>query len=346
MKLVNISDFCREPIVAQRENRFKIGKDYYAGTGRNQACECGGPEEGLPQADHEVPTGAEEPFKQVGEAYEVDSDEKKRRIYDQVGEEGLKGGAGPAGKGEGGGMPNFQGGGNFTFQVDPRETFDKFFGSGGFGGNIGGLGGFGGSGGGVENMDVDYISRPGKRARLQDPTVHKEVYVTLEDLMTGVDKKMKLTRKVYNDNGAYSTEEKILKITVKPGWKAGTKITFAEEGDRVPGKQPADVVFSLREKPHELFRRDGDDLLYTHTVSLGDALCGTAVPVSNLQGGKFHVDCSTDVLKPKEVKRWRGRGLPSHKNPGVKGDIVVDFDIKFPDRLTEENNSLLRKALR
>jgi len=339
-----------------------MGKDYYSVLGVSKSAS----EADLKKAyrklamkfhpDKNTSPGAEERFKQIGEAYEVLSDEKRRRIYDQVGEEGLKSGVGQAGTG---GRPNFQGG-TYTSQADPRETFAKFFGSGGLGGlggntggfGFGGFGGFGGVnggfGGGVEDMDVEYIGGPGggKRARMQEPTVHKDVFVTLEELMTGVDKKMKLTRKVYNNTGAYSTEEKILKINVKPGWKAGTKITFAGEGDRVPGKTPADVVFTMREKPHEHFRRDGADLLYTHTLSLGEALCGTAFLVPNLQGGKFQVDCSSDILKPKEVKRLRGRGMPSHKNPAVKGDIVVDFDIKFPDKVTEESKNLLRKALR
>lgn len=50
---------------------------------------------------------------------------------------------------------------------------------------------------------------------------------------------MKISRKVLNDDGrTTSTREKILTITVKRGWKEGTKITFPKEGDQGPNKIP------------------------------------------------------------------------------------------------------------
>ena len=137
-----------------------MGKDYYKILGVSKTAK----DDELKKAyrklalkfhpDKNQSPGAEEKFKEISEAYEVLSDEKKRRIYDQVGEEGLKNGAGTHGPAGNGGVPPNFGGGNFTFTSgDPRETFAKFFGGGGGmkGGsfNIGGLGGgFGGLGGG------------------------------------------------------------------------------------------------------------------------------------------------------------------------------------------------------
>jgi protein disulfide-isomerase A6 len=84
---------------------------------------------------------ASKKFQEISNAYEVLSDPKKRKIYDQFGEEGLKEGGGPGGPG---GHPGGPGGGF----ADPFKMFESFFGGGGGGGGPGGMpGGFGGGGG-------------------------------------------------------------------------------------------------------------------------------------------------------------------------------------------------------
>lgn len=76
---------------------------------------------------------------------------------------------------------------------------------------------------------------PSRRpAQKQDPAVIHEFGVSLEDLLNGCVKKMKITKRVLNSDGrTYRTDDKLLTINVKPGWKAGTKITFPKEGDQV-----------------------------------------------------------------------------------------------------------------
>ena len=79
------------------------------------------------------PDNDPEQFKQLSQAYEVLSDEKKRQLYDQYGEQGLKDGGGPGG----------------FHSADPFDIFNMFFGGGGGGGDpFGGFGGFGGLFGG------------------------------------------------------------------------------------------------------------------------------------------------------------------------------------------------------
>ncbi len=79
---------------------------------------------------------------------------------------------------------------------------------------------------------------------------------------------IKKTKTLVDASGKAVEVERILSIDVKKGWKAGTKITFPKEGDERPGTEPADIIFVLEEKPHPLFKREGDDLIYTHNVTL------------------------------------------------------------------------------
>merc|ERR1740117_2260328 len=87
-----------------------------------------------------------------------------------------------------------------------------------------------------------------------------ELNLSLEDLYKGCTKKMKIKRSSTTFN---RDPETVLQLDVKPGWKAGTKITFAGEGDEIDNTGKAqDVVFVIREKKHPVFARDGSNLLH------------------------------------------------------------------------------------
>lgn len=130
---------------------------------------------------------------------------------------------------------------------DPFGNFQSF-------GNIG----FTRSRGGHENA-----------RKKQDPPITHELRVSLEEIYTGCTKKMKISHKRLNADGKTTrTEDKILTIEVKRGWKEGTKITFPKEGDQTPNNIPADIVFVVKDKPHSTFKRDGSDIIFPAKISL------------------------------------------------------------------------------
>jgi DnaJ-class molecular chaperone len=156
---------------------------------------------------------------------------------------------------------------------------------------------------------------------------------------------MKISRRVVAADGTVRKEEKVLTINVKPGWKSGTKITFQREGDQAPNKIPADIVFIIRDKPHPHFKRDASDLKYSCQISLKEALCGTRVDVPLLGGERTTVNLQDEIVKPTTVKRMVGKGLPLPKDPSRRGDLVISFDIVFPDRLPTTTRELFRNNL-
>ncbi|XP_073842206.1 dnaJ-like-1 [Musca autumnalis] len=296
---------------------------------------------------------AEERFKEIAEAYEVLSDKKKRDIYDQYGEEGLKGGVPGAG--------GMDGGNAYTYHGDPRATFAQFFGNADPFGIFFGSGDpsrifesqtmfmgdddmyMGGPGGGAFRSQ-SFNAQPNRKRTQQDPPIERDLFVSLEEIDKGCVKKMKISR-MSMSSGQPRKEEKVLNISVKPGWKAGTKITFPQEGDQTPGRIPADIVFIIRDKPHPVFKREGSDLRYTAQVSLKQALCGTTVSVPTLQGDRITVSSQGEIIKPTTVKRLGGRGLPFPKEPSRRGDLLVSYDIKFPDSLPSGTKELLSEIL-
>lgn len=179
----------------------------------------------------------------------------------------------------------------------------------------------------------------------QDPPIEHDLYVGLEEISKGCTKKMKISRMATGPNMMPAKEEKVLTINVKPGWKAGTKITFPREGDQIPGKTPADIVFTIRDKPHATFKRDGSDIKYTAKLSLKQALCGANLLIPTLTAETVELNTAREVIRPNTVKRLQGRGLPYPKEPSRRGDLLISFDIKFPDTISQSAKDILNDLL-
>ncbi|MED6122507.1 hypothetical protein PIB30_040415 [Stylosanthes scabra] len=292
---------------------------------------------------------AESKFKQISEAYEVLSDPQKRAIYDQYGEEGLKGQVPPPDAGSGGASFFQTGNGPTTFRFNPRnadDIFAEFFGSSSpFGGGMrgGGTRSFGGIFG--DDMFSSFgEGRPMSQGPRKAPPIERTLPCTLEELYKGTTKKMKISREIADASGKTLPVEEILTIEIKPGWKKGTKITFQEKGNEQPNVIAADLVFVIDEKPHRVFTRDGNDLVVTQKISLAEALTGYTVHLTTLDGRALSIPINT-VIHPTYEEVVPREGMPIPKDPSKKGNLRIKFDIKFPARLTSDQKAGLKKLL-
>ncbi|XP_041055236.1 dnaJ homolog subfamily B member 13 isoform X3 [Carcharodon carcharias] len=185
----------------------------------------------------------------------------------------------------------------------------------------------------------------GRGVKKQDPPIEKELYLSLEDLYHGCLKKIKISRRTMNEDGHTSSiKDKILTIQVKQGWKPGTKITFPNEGDQGPNNIPSDIIFVVKEKPHQWFCREENDLIFCAQISLAKALTGHTVEIETLDGRFLSIPIN-DIVHPRYTKVVPGEGMPLSKNPLQKGNLVIQFNIQFPEKLTTSKKKLIIRAL-
>ncbi|VDL89054.1 unnamed protein product [Schistocephalus solidus] len=135
----------------------------------------------------------------------------------------------------------------------------------------------------------------GRKAWRKASDIEHHVFVSLEDLLVGCHKKMKIQRRklvrpvsTSGRGPAHSTtEERLLSFDIPAGTKIGTKIRFTEEGNQLPGQIPADVVFVVQDQPHPLFLREGNHLHTQVTIGLRLALLGGEVKASTILNGSL-----------------------------------------------------------
>ncbi len=177
------------------------------------------------------------------------------------------------------------------------------------------------------------------------PEIKRPLKLSLEDIYGGTTKRLKVSRRRVDG----SSEEKVLEITVQPGWKEGTKIRFARAGNENPDGSSPDLVFIVEDKPHARFSRSGNDLIARVEVPLVEALTnesGSKKQLEHLDGRKLQVQIPPGVVKPGRETRIAGEGMPTRgKGASGKGDLLVRWDVKFPDRLTQAQKEGVRRVL-
>ncbi|CAK7207683.1 Molecular chaperone (DnaJ super) [Sporothrix eucalyptigena] len=254
------------------------------------------------------------------------------------------------------------GGGGFKFNA-PNATFADFLRSMGAdglddlgGGGFPGMGGMGGGmprssrGGGASSFGGmggmggdDPFSRSARQHTPEVSTVERPLPVSLEEMFNGTTKRMKIKRKMYDDNGKRTTTDTVLEVPIKAGLKKGSKIRFKGVGDQEEGGQQ-DLCFIVEEKKHALFTRDGDDIIANVDLDLKEALTGWKRTVSTIDGKQINLDKSGPT-QPGSSDSYPSLGMPISKQPGQRGKFIIKYNVKFPTTLTPDQKQKLREIL-
>ncbi|MDD3836995.1 MAG: molecular chaperone DnaJ [Phenylobacterium sp.] len=143
--------------------------------------------------------------------------------------------------------------------------------------------------------------------------------------------------------------ERRLQVRIPAGVDDGARIRLAGEGDAgARGGPRGDLYIFISVRPHELFERDGLDLLCTVPVPMAIAALGGEIEAPCLLGGE---DCDSEckiVIKVPEgaqtgrTVRVKGRGMPSLRSR-ERGDLVVELFVETPTRLNARQKELLRE---
>ena len=314
---------------------------------------------------------AEEKFKEAAEAYDVLSNEEKRRRYDQFGHAGV-GGAGQGGFGGGMSMD------------DIFSQFGDIFGS------FGGFSGFGGFGGGRSARRVN-----------RGTNLRVKVKMNLQEIATGIEKKIKVKKYVAcqhcngtgaKDGKSYSTcstckgsgqvtrvqntilgamqttstcptcegegkiinekctfcngegvlmSEEVISINIPAGVGEGMQLSLSGKGNAARrGGVNGDLIVLIEEEEHPELVRDGNDLLYNVFIGYQEAVLGETVEIPTIEGKvKVKIEAGT---QPGKILRLRGKGLPDVNGYG-KGDLLAKVNVWIPKNLSKDEKKLVEK---
>lgn len=315
-----------------------------------------------PAQHHPDKGGDEEQFKKITTAFEVLSDEEKKSIYDEYGEEGLKDGGASA--------------------SNPHDIFDAVFGGSLFRGNARGprkgedvvhslkvtledlyngktsklaivrnrvCGSCKGSGASKPDAVRPCGACDGSGIRVMlnqiGPGMVQQVQ-TRCTVCSGQGETISDRHKCHTCGGNKVTKErKVLEVYVDKGMSHGQKLVFPGEANENPGLMAGDVVVILKQAEHE-FVRKGNNLVIEREISLTDALCGFQLAIKQLDGRILVVNSPQGlVINPGDVKSIPNEGMPTWKHPDERGYMFVTFKVRFPTSVQSEDAGALEQIL-
>ena len=317
--------------------------------------------------------GDEAKFKEVNEAYQTLSDDQKRQQYDTYGQ--TFNGAGPQQGGGFGGFDfsGFQNSGGFNVNMDDiGDIFGDFFGGFGGGGRSRKPRGadisvqvlvsfeesvFGakrtlqmtknaacetctGTGAAPHSKmkTCDTCKGQGKVKDTRASFLGGISMVRICDTCHGDGKVPEQKCKTCSGDGVTRKREEIT-IEIPKGIQNGETLQMSGGGESIQGGTPGNLYVQIKVEPHKLFKRDGYDIVYKHSISVSDAILGAKQTIKTLDGE--HALHIPEGSTHGSLVRISGKGVPNDR--GKRGDFVVVLDLKVPQKLSKKARELVEK---
>jgi DnaJ-class molecular chaperone len=249
---------------------------------------------------------AEAKFKQINEAYEVLSDKEKRQKYDQFGDQWQYADQfARAGRRQAPFRDSRRGGSRvYSGDDDIGSLFDDL----------------------LHGFTTGDSSRQAQPRRGRDTEYPLEV--TLEEAYHGTPRTISLG------------DGERLEVKIPPGVKDGSRVRIAGKGEQGYGGVRGDLYLVISVKPHQLFKRRGDNLYVKVEVPLVVAMLGGEVQVPTLKG-KLALKIPPETQNGRSF-RLAGQGMP-HLGNSVRGDLLVKVSVVLPTNLTQQEKELFKQ---
>ena len=354
-----------------------MSKDYYETLGVNKGASKEEIKKAFYKLAHKYhpdkKEGNEARFKQVNEAYQVLSDDAKRSKYDQYGsgfESAQQGGFG------GFGGTDFSGGfqgANVDFDFgNLNDIFSDFFGGGMSGGRRETRRGrdisteiqisfydsiFGtnrkvlitktsnclachGSGAKTgSKIETCKICNGQGKIRESKRTIFGNIANTkICEVCLGAGEVPKEICETCKGKGVLRREEEV-SIVIPAGIRDGEMIRMTGYGEAISKGTTGDLYIKINVASHNVFKRDGNDLVMSLNLKISDALLGTEYPIQTLDG-EIKVTIPEGVAI-NEILRVRGKGVPISKNK--RGDLLIKLNIKLPGKLSRKSREIVEE---
>lgn len=160
---------------------------------------------------------------------------------------------------------------------------------------------------------------------LPSPKIQIDLNVPLEKIAMGGVEEHEFQRKIIFENGNEKFENEMIIIPIKQGTTAGSKITISKKGDITPGVTQADIIYTVRYAPHEIFKQNGVNLKCFQKINKNETKRGTHIIIPTLYG-PYHMKFTKDIQNG-TIRDLHNRGLPHKNEPKKKGKLTVEFEI-------------------